>query len=187
VLEHPDGATIGEPSTPLGPPDDVGPPPCPPAPIAECNEATKSSILLSQGKSDDKEKLVWSWKGGEATVETADGTTLCLYDGTGKLLVSELAPSTGRCKDQDCWQEKGKKTRYWDPNTRRTGVREVVVRDGTKTKLLVRGKGLRLGLPETPIDPLPLTVQLIDGTGGCWGTSYGSAKKNDEKTLKAGG
>jgi hypothetical protein len=186
VRERPDGATILEPAAPVLSSHEGEPPPCPPAPIAECSEASQSRILLSHGKTDDKDKLVWSWKGGEAAVETGDGTSLCLYDGNGTLLVSNKAPSTGRCEEQVCWSEKGKMTRFWDPRARRTGILEVVVRDGTQTKLALRGKGMRLGLPETPIDPLPLTVQLVDGTGGCWGTSYGSPKKNDDKRLKAG-
>jgi hypothetical protein len=186
VLEAPDGAVVLEPSAPVLPLDAAEPPPWPPAPIADCSEASKSRILLSHGKTDDKDKLVWSWKGGEATIETDRGTSLCLYDGNGELLVSAPAPSTGTCGDDACWSEKGRKARYQDRQTTRTGVRSLVVRDGTKTKLALAGKGLRLGLPTTPIDPLPLTVQLVDGTGGCWGTSYAAPKKNGEEKLKAG-
>src|SRR5690606_1363967 len=104
-----------------------------------------------------------SWKGGQGDVETVRGASLCLYDGTGKLLVSAPAPATGTCGGGACWKEKGAKARYQDKKTTRTGVRSLVVRDGSKTKLALMGKGLRLGLPATPIDPLPLTVQLVDG------------------------
>jgi len=186
VMEAPDGAAIQSPASVVLPVDAAEPPPCPPAPAGDCGVATRSTILLAHGKTDDKDKLVWRWKGGEADVETDGGASLCLYDGAGTLLVSAPAPSTGTCGDAACWKEKGAKDRYRDGKTTRTGVRSLVVRDGSKTKLALMGKGLRLGLPATPIEPLPLTVQLVDGTGACWGTSYESPKKNDEKKLKAG-
>lgn len=189
VMETPDGGKIEEPATPVLPVEAAEPPPCPPAPISACTTATKSSITLAQGKVDKKDRLTWSWKGGETDIETDEGLTLCLYDGSDKLLVSEPAPANGGCKtggdDVVCWVSAGDRSRYQDKKGSRTGVRRLMVNDGDESRLRLFGKGTRLGLPTTPLESLPLTVQLIDGDGGCWGAAYTSAKKNDGKKLKA--
>ena len=47
------------------------------------------------------------------------------------------------------------------------------------------GKGSSLARPPLPIDPLPVRVQLVSGTGACWETALGSVRRNTDVTFLA--
>jgi len=190
VREEPDGAAIGTPAAHLLPPSDVEPPDCPPRPLETCAVATKSSLQIGLGKKEAKDRLAWSWQGDDlvdpSTITGGSGTTLCLWHGTGGLVLSGPAPSSGTCGDGSCWTATAKRARYADKKNTRTGTRAVSIRAVKKgTRAAVGGGGALLGSPVLPIATLPVTVQLLAGDGTCLGAVYADAKRNDEKRLKA--
>ena len=47
----------------------------------------------------------------------------------------------------------------------------------TKTKILVKGKGVDLPMPTLPLTPM-VTVQLKSESGVCWEAHYSTTQKN---------
>jgi hypothetical protein len=90
------------------------------------------------------------------------------------------------CGKKDCWTTGKRRTRYRDRKLARASVKSVVLR-ATKAgaRIAAQAAGERLGAPATPIDDLPVTVQLVDADGGCWSARFSTPKKNDERRLKA--
>jgi predicted acyl esterase len=190
VHEPPDGGTIRTPAAHVMPASDVEPPDCPPAPLAACAIASKSSLGVGLGKKEAKDRLAWSWQGVDVvepgSITGASGATLCLWDGENTLLLSGPAPSSGGCGDGSCWSTTGKRARYSDRKNTRTGTRAVSIKAVKKgTRAAVGGGGERLGAPVLPIATLPVTVQLLTGDGTCLGAVFPEAKKNDAKRLTA--
>ena len=56
-----------------------------------------------------------------------------------------------------------------------------------KAKLVVKGKGVALGLPDFPLT-LPVTVQLLNtATAACWESVHLTADVNDATQFKSKG
>jgi hypothetical protein len=153
-----------------------------------------SKLSVNAGNTPDKQKLVWRWKQGEATDAddfgagiASRGYSLCLYDGGDVLLMSTKAPTTGTCGGAPCWSSKNGKFQYKDTKLTRTGTRKAQLKSGDtgKASIKVQGKGLNLGVPPLPVAQLPLTVQLINHEGDCWGAMFSVANTNDASKLKA--
>ena len=180
-------ACSGSPSvcTPLPPRDDCR------SPIA----SGKSKLIIKNhpiGSSGDK--LTWKLtKGAQTAVAdlgdplTTTGYTLCIYDGAS-LVIGARIPAGGSCNDRPCWKAASSGYKYKDKDLTPDGIQSLVVKAGSegKTKIGLKGKGGRLGLPPMPLAQSPaLIAQLANDAGACWGDRYGApAQKNEQFQFK---
>lgn len=191
VMDAPDGGQVLAPAAHVFPPDAPEPPRCPPAPVVGCEAPAGSSrLLVVRGKKEAKDRLVWAWRGDgptdPGTLAGGAGATLCLWDGAGALALAAPAPESGTCGTKPCWSASAKRARYRDRKGDRTGVGSVGVASKRRgTQVRVRAKGERLAPPPLPIATLPITVQLLAGDGSCRGATFETARKNDERRVKA--
>ena len=182
---------------------------CSPAPTVGCfesMEARSGTLVIGDDPNDARDKVDWKWRRREAVPALAVGNpidpvtdyALCVYDaaGGGRLVTSLLAPAGGGCgRARDggptsCWS--GNSTpQPTTVNYRRTprdpdGVSPVSVVSGAagqpRVKLKARGEYIpALGLPLTP----PVTVQLQNAAGECWGNVFSTPTANDAMTFRA--
>jgi hypothetical protein len=187
VREAPNGGDVGAPADPVHPPVY-----CTPEPLAACSSPGTSRVLVSRTKTGSA-RLTWSWRGDAAT--TADtvaealatgGYAVCVYDAAGLRSTNAAVPGAGECGKKACWKIAKKATRYRDKRLARGAVKSLVLRStATQTRFAVQGTGDALLVPTLPAGPLPLTVQFVDAGGGCRGATFSTAKRNDERRLKA--
>jgi cysteine-rich repeat protein len=167
-------------------------------PADGCRTAEKSLLLLKDSDNNTSDKLVWKWlKGAQTTQDDfgmPTGTTafsLCIYAGSAAGLVARADVPPDATK----WQalsDKGWK--YNDASGSADGVQKVLLKGGGagKSKVLMKGKGEDLAdLPAqtlpVAVDGFPVTVQLFNNAGICWGSAFESAdvKKNEANQFKA--
>jgi hypothetical protein len=129
--------------------------------MPSCNPlvpATQASLVVRQGSTDARDKVVYSWKGGPlAQTDFADPRILtprfCLYDPTGAVLVSALAPDSS-CTD-GCWKDLGETYRHRNRSLAPDGIASMKLIAGTTSRIKVSGKGVNLGVgglpPATPV------------------------------------
>jgi len=196
VLDAPNGGSVAVPAAHVLPPADPDAPQCPPTPVT-CGGSTKagaSKVKYLVGAKPDTQKLIVSLAKLDTTAypELAGalldgGLTACVYDGTDTLLLSSKAPSSGDCSGAACWREKDPKLLYADKKNARTGTKTVKLKAGAagKAAIKLQGKGPKLGVLETPIATLPLSVQVRRADGTCWGATFSVAKQNDVKGFNA--
>jgi len=183
VLDAPDGGAVAEPLAPT--------PVCASAPTDSCTDATgKARLKLGIKKSGDQQ-LKFSWKSdAQTTLEEfgigalGSGFSVCLYDGAGAFQLA-LAVPRGMCGDKECWKASGKAFRFKDKKAERTGVKAAKFSaNSRKTSIQVQAQGA-LGLPALPLTETPLTAQLVDGEGGCWGAPLTDVRKNEATKVDA--
>ena len=178
-------------ATPTATPPPVAPT-CAPAPEA-CRVpavGAKAKILLKDHATDDgKDLLVWKWLKGAATTKDEFGDPvnshtyeLCLYDATGLI-------GSGTAEAGAEWKETGKGFKFKDSGLDPDGLQKVLLKEGAdeKAKIVVKGKGLNLDMPNLSILASPLTVQLKrSGSSVCWGAvfSFPPATKNEADQFK---
>jgi hypothetical protein len=165
---------------------------CPNEPT-NCVTALKSKVLIKNKADDTKDKLVWKWTKGGATVvgDFADPTTtaqyaLCFYEGATSTLIgaAEIAPGSN-------WSPIGTKGyKYKDTTGSSDGVTKVLVKSGAngKSKALVKGKGANLPDFTMPLDTASpgVVIQLRNNsTGKCLTSAFTTPKKNDAAQFKA--
>jgi hypothetical protein len=190
VVEAPDGQTIQAPAPPVLPPDavdpaDLGSPPCGDVPDASCRGPVvprKGLLLVKKRARTAGTQVVWKWRKGAPTTK-ADfgdprGTTayrLCLYDGTSKLLWSAALPAGGTCKGRKakpCWAEQRAGFTYANPERTPDGVETIVLRQGVgRGNASIQLRAERGGAFPA-LASQPVTVQLKNGLGVCWGAAY---------------
>ena len=68
-----------------------------------------------------------------------------------------------------------------------TGVGRLDLKAGPagKARIGMKGKGPLLAVPTLPISTLPVTAQLLNSNGTCWGSTFTSARRNDAAQFKA--
>jgi hypothetical protein len=156
---------------------------CPPAPSA-CREPVssgKSLLKIKDGSPDTKDQILWKWLKGAATTKpefgaplTTDDYTLCIYD-NGSPIAEATAPAGGTCDGNPCWIDTGAIFRYHDTDLTPQGVQKLQLQPGDagSAKILFRGKGQPLDMPDLGAITGPLDVQLIKSSGGvCWGATF---------------
>ncbi len=113
---------------------------------------------------------------------------LCVYeDGlTPSLAMSAELPAGGTCGNRPCWKSlgsKGKGYSYKDRAATSDGLSKVLLRTGEegRSKIIIKGGGPSLPVPALLFASYEgLVVQLVNGDGRCWESSYSApAKKND--------
>jgi hypothetical protein len=168
-----------------------------PAPICRAPVASRASTLLLVDRSPDgKDRLLWRWTKGAATAKAdfgdpfmAHSYQLCIYDGA-TLITSATAPAGGNCNlanPRPCWKESATGFRYVDRDLTPDGVQQLVLKAGAggKAQIVLKGKGDRLGMPTLPVQTLPITAQLRNSAGECWGATYSGTFRNDAQQVRA--
>jgi len=151
----------------------------------------KGLLLLKDKANDKRDKVIWKWLKGEETVpaDFADpdqGTDylLCVYDQSGgddNVVMSLQIPGGA------AWQAKSSGFKYRDKSTLPDGVKIVVLKQGDegKAKIVLKGKGALLPMPDLGALVPPLTVQLGNGST-CWESTFGTEiQKNEPDFFKA--
>jgi cysteine-rich repeat protein len=164
---------------------------CPSAPDPTCGTAQKSLLLLKDGPGS-KDKLLWKWIKGEATVPPllddplgSAAYRLCLYSGAGDdPLGGVVVPSS-----PTLWKQTGTGYKYKDKAGAEDGVSLVIAKagDAGKSKGVLKAGGANLPMPALGSLALPVTAQLHNvETGLCWGSAFSGAQvtANDAAQFK---
>jgi cysteine-rich repeat protein len=160
---------------------------CVAAPADDCRPPAlpgKARLLLKDPADDSKDFLIWKWLQGVTTLKQefgnptrTDGYLLCLYDGTG-LLLDATVPAGGFCgpnKPKPCWKEQKKGFQYKNTLLTPDGILLIKMKEGLengKPRILIKGKGALLGMPDLGALVSPVTVQLTNSGGICWEAVY---------------
>ncbi len=154
-------------------------PSCAVAPVAGCRTPAirEQALLILEEQTGDpqKNKLLWKWRKGSATLKadyssplTTTDYLLCIYDGASTLIGHALAPSGPTCG----WSEIATGFKYKNNRTPE-GLAQILLKEGLtgKAKIIVKGKGANLVMPSIPVSQ-PITVQLVNSDGECWEATY---------------
>jgi hypothetical protein len=115
--------------------------------------------------------------------------SLCVYDQDG-LIVEMQVPAGGMCSGGPCWEQTGSGFRYADAALTNDGAQRLILKAGAegKAKILVGAKGPNLGMPAMLSVAPPLTVQVKNGNGECWGAVFSAPPmRNTSELFKAKG
>jgi cysteine-rich repeat protein len=159
-----------------------------------CTAAQKGLLVYGDSTDNSKDKLIWKWVKGTASLADFGnptglpaGTTsytLCLYAGTASALGGATVPPGSN------WSALGSKGfKYKDPSGTADGIQKVLLKSNAqpnKSKILAKGKGVNLpDLPAMPFDS-PVTVQLSnDSNSVCYESVFTNFKKNANGKFKA--
>ncbi|MDG2306593.1 MAG: metallophosphoesterase family protein [Candidatus Binatia bacterium] len=159
---------------------------CPETPTAGCTNVIEAKLLMRQGTTDAKDKLVWRARDanidpgdfGDPTSPSDAQIDVCMYDANGYLLGGGLTPGDAN------WKALGHVGfRYKDKASLPFGVGRAKFKvTGIPTGLiLATGKGRQLRLPTLPLTPPVVAQAKNDVTGSCWETTFtaGDIVKND--------
>lgn len=151
------------------------PPVCPASPQVTCRASTGSSVTVVEST----DRLNWVWNGGDTTAaDMGCGNytyAVCMYDAAGLVMTAEV-PSALSCPN--CWRTTTTGSlRYNGGGDDDDDIQYINVTPGvTNAEASVKGLGPNLPLPGPLAPPLyfttPVTVQLINSIGECWGASY---------------
>jgi cysteine-rich repeat protein len=171
---------------------------CLPAPAVGCRDVAfpeKGRLVIKNKPEDPKDKLIWKWLKGDVSPKAdfgnplvGDSYILCLYDGAG-LKTSHVAPAGGLCEPaKPCWKESTKGFQYKDKFLTPDGIQILKLSEGLApgvAKILVKGKGDDLDLPDLSMLTSPVTVQLSNNDGTCWETVFSAPfQKQDAESFK---
>ena len=160
------------------------------APALVCKGTTDSgkAKLVLKNKDNDKSDLVlFRLSRGEATTfgELGDPTAgsdfeLCVYQASGPEVLS--IPALAGSK----WSAITSGYRFKDKTRSPGGAQVAKIKAGEegKTKLKLKGKGGNLSMPVLGLS-LPVTAQLRNSEGACWGATFSSPTKNDPDSFKS--
>ena len=167
-------------------------------PAAICRapvSAGASKLLLKDAADDARDVLKWTWKRGAATALGAFGDptaatdyALCVYDAGPAMQPRVNARLAGgsQCGARPCWKAGGTGFKYTD-RQQTAGVKTLRLAAGIagKAKLALRGGGVSVDLPAPDTLVAPLTVQLRNGAGECWGAHFSVPQKQTATQFKA--
>jgi cysteine-rich repeat protein len=161
-----------------------------PLPACKGAPARKSALTLKDAANDASDGLLWKLTKGDATTlaELADPLTgtayrLCIYD-------AAAAPQPRLATDLpagSAWRATGSGFSYRSQSKTPDGIGVATLKSGAagQTKLLVKDKGAALPLPALASLVAPVTVQLRNDTGACWGATYSSPTRATATQFKA--
>ncbi|MCC6763081.1 MAG: hypothetical protein IT293_00315, partial [Deltaproteobacteria bacterium] len=171
---------------------------CGPTPQAGCRGpalAGKGTVKLADKTPDKKDQLNWKYVKGAATTVadfgdplTTTDYTFCVYDSSARpqpILLAH-APAGGTCGTKPCWKAIKGGFKYNDKLYTPDGLQQILLKSGaaTKTKILVKGKGIDLPMPTLPLTTM-VTVQLKSESGVCWEARYSATQKNLAEQFRA--
>lgn len=130
---------------------------------------------------DDKDKIIWKGVRGATTTKSEFGDPLhtesyafCMYDNTG-LILGTVIPAGGTCAGRPCWSEKVFSYTYKDKAFLPDGIYSIFLKQGLvngTAKFIVKARGAPLDMPNLAMLQSPVTVQLKNSSGKCWGAVY---------------
>ncbi|HVM95012.1 MAG TPA: choice-of-anchor Q domain-containing protein [Candidatus Acidoferrales bacterium] len=155
----------------------------------------KSFVQLKDRLNDKLDSLTWRWTKGQLTTLADFGDplhdtryALCLYDQSAnpQPLMEIGALPGGSCPARPCWRATRNGFRYTNRKGNNLGLRSIVLTQGLdgQARATVGAKGDRLPLPALGLSA-PVTVQLRNSDGACWGASYSTPTKNDTTQFRA--
>jgi hypothetical protein len=107
---------------------------------------------------------------------TSTAYAVCVYDGTGALIVNLLAPAGGTCSGKPCWKVTSNSIQYKDKLASSNGLKSIKIKSGAAGKTLakVQAKTANFAMPTLPLNQTsPVKVQLINNTNSsCWEAKY---------------
>jgi cysteine-rich repeat protein len=158
-----------------------------PAPACKGTTGAGKAKLILKNKSNDRGDLAqFRLSRGEATSLADLGTPtagtdyeLCIYDAGAQVLA---IPALAGAK----WKAIGSGYRFKDKTGSPGGAQVAKVKAGDegKAKLELKGKGANLEMPVLGLS-LPVTAQLRNADGGCWGAVFTAPVVNSADTFKA--
>ncbi len=181
--------------TPVATPTGV----CAASPLAGCRQplaAGKASLALRNAADGRKDSVQWKWTKGSATavgdfgLPTAPGGAayaFCVYS-AGQPAVEIAIPAHGDCAGAPCWRASSSGFRYRNPAFGSDGRLQLDLRGGPDggAKIILKGSGSALSMPELTPLASTLTVQLQASNGRCWEAGYHAPfTKHDANRLKA--
>lgn len=193
------------PATHLEPRQPVLPPPsCPATPDPACTTPltsgrSKISIRRPAGVPSAKDKLVFTWGAGRASVladfgnpMSSTGYALCVYDGASSLVSESRIAAGGSCgrSGRPCWKTNGKTFTYADASAAAAGIQSVKLKPGVdgKAQISVTAKGSALATPALPLDASgAVQVQVRNVDDRCWSAAFATPSRNDARTFIAKG
>ncbi len=170
---------------------------CPAMPQSGCIHARAhgASVTLKNVANDAADSLSWTYHGGATPVAalgnpvTTTGYLFCVYDSSGapQPRIALAAPNDGMCRGKPCW--KGVSSfNYLDLLMTPDGLRQVMLRAGSSSHLVFKGKGAHLfeHASTPPFLPLtlPVRMQVANSIGTCWDSVFSSAGTNDAGAFK---
>ncbi|HEY2386967.1 MAG TPA: hypothetical protein VGK30_08405 [Candidatus Binatia bacterium] len=158
--------------------------------------AHQAQLQIKLRTPNTKNRLLWKWKGAATTTPefgnplAATGYDLCIYDGNANLIGTAAVPAGGTCNaasPRPCWRASTTGYRYSDRDLTPAGVQQVQLKAGIagKAKIVLKGRGALLDLPDLPVTTLPLRVQMIGANGACFEATYSTTGRNEADQLKA--
>ncbi len=172
---------------------------CSAQPLRDCRAPAvprKATLAIKDSVDDSKDAISWSWLAGTTTTKaefgdplTEVGYDLCVYN-DGALVSSTAIAAGGFCAGKPCWKESGSGYKFSDGKlTTPDGAASLVLKQGLvdgKAKILFKGKGTNLEMPNPQALGGPLEVQLRKTTGDvCWTATYGPPfTKHDAAQVK---
>lgn len=167
---------------------------CSTTPLCGCRWSAKSIFLMRDSQDDTRDRLVWKWIKGAATLASEFGNpasstsySLCVYSG------DDQAPLFGASIPSDAarWRPiGGKGFKYRDIQGGSDGIEKALLKGSAenKSKTLVKGGGVQL--PDVSLEAIqpPVAVQLVNQeTGACWQSVFGAGdlQRQSASSLKA--
>ncbi len=161
----------------------AGTPSCASAPLTGCRTSTvpgQTRLWLNDRSGNRRDTIVWKWRRGSASTPGdfgdpihTNGYAMCIYGSSGALVFHGSVPSGGTCGARSCWRNSGEGFHYRNGAATPDGLTKVQLRPGDdgRSGIIVKGRGVNLGLPALPLTS-PITVQLQEEGGGCWAATY---------------
>ncbi len=145
--------------------------------VRSCRSAQATRLVIKDGATASKDKRLWKWAKGDATVLSDFGTpttttsyTLCVFAGTTAAIVGEA----GFQPSAQTWSAIGQRGfKYKEPGGVFTNM-TLLSGPAGKAKIILKGKGV--AAPTEPPYPPPLTIQLTNSsTNACWSSTFDAA------------
>jgi len=152
--------------------------------------SNRALLQLKRGAVAARNQIKWKWAKGEETLSSSFGDprstadyALCLYDAS---LAAQPVMEVGIPAGSMLWRSNSKGFKFKDLNGTSAGATSLQLVSGVagRSAMSLQGKGALLPFPALPLTA-PVTVQLGNRHGECWGASFGMPTRSDAFQFKA--
>ncbi len=166
---------------------------CPAAPATGCHASTRpgASTINLLNPVGVKDKMLWNWKSGEATLDselgdprTTSSYVICLYDNVGGTMknVFEADATAG-----PRWTLRKGGFGYHDPTGANGSLRKMTLKAGAdgEAAIKIKASGPALAPPVMPFAMSPSVIAQVINTenGNCWESSFSDSQGNTATQL----
>ena len=152
----------------------------------------KGALIMKDKPGLAGDRFTWRWANGAATTKadfgdplTTTDYALCVYDGASTLVTEAHANAAAHCNGNPCWKESTTGFKFREavggasPHSLRLTLKEGAA---GLAKITVSGKGgINPAIPPLPVTQ-PVDVQLVNGAGTCWQSTYSAPASRDDST-----